>query len=166
MKTLNHAQQKLLKSFHLISASIWMTGVVTLTLMPFVSKNITMGDELYMYDRIYHFIDMNILTPAAIFTLITGLIYSVFTKWGFFKHGWLIYKWITTLAIILTGTFYLGPMVTKMLEIVDIKRIAALEDPYYAAGLTIGSWASILNAILLITAVVVSVYKPWKNIKK
>jgi hypothetical protein len=119
-----------------------------------------------MYDCIYHFIDMKILTPAAVVTLITGLIYSIFTKWGFFKHGWLIYKWIITIAIIVTGTFYLGPMVSNMLDIVDIKRFAALEDPYYQSGLFTGMWASIINTTLLIIAVVVSVYKPWKNIRK
>ncbi len=143
-----------------------MTGVVTLMLMPFISKNITIGDELYMYDRIYLFIDMKILTPAAVFTLITGLIFSVFTKWGFFKHGWLIYKWTITICIIVAGTFYLGPMTTEMLNISDVKRIAALEDPYYQSGLITGLWASIINTTLLIIAVAVSVYKPWKNIYK
>ena len=166
MKSLNRSQQNLLKTFHLISAGIWMTGVIILMLMPLISKNITIGDELYMYDRIYHFIDINILTPAAVFTLITGLIFSVFTKWGFFKHGWLIYKWAITVVIILTGTFYLGPMVTNMLEVSNVQRISALGDPYYQTGLVIGFWASIINSILLIIAVVVSVYKPWKNISK
>jgi len=143
-----------------------MTGVVILMLMPLVLQNITSGDELYMYDRIYHFIDMKVLTPAAVFTLITGLIFSIYTKWGFFQHGWLIYKWTITIGIIISGTFYLGPMVTEMLHISDIKRIAALEDSYYQSGLFTGLWASIVNTILLIIAVAVSVYKPWKNIKK
>lgn len=166
MKPINRSQQNLLKVLHIISASVWLTGVVILALMPFISKKITLGDELYMYNLIYHFIDIKVLTPAAIFTLITGLIFSVFTKWGFFKHGWLIYKWGITAVIILTGTFYLGPMVTNMLSITDIKRIVSLKDPYYQMGTAVGLWASIVNTILLIIAVVVSVYKPWKNIKK
>lgn len=166
MKTLNRSQQHLLKTLHLVSAAIWMTGVVILALLPLISSKITSGDELYMYDLVYHFIDIKILTPAAVVTLVTGLIFSVFTRWGFFKHGWLIYKWIITVVIILTGTFYLGPMVTNMLDISDLKRIAALEDPYYQSGLVIGLRAAVLNTILLIIAVAVSVYKPWKNIKK
>jgi uncharacterized membrane protein len=166
MKTLTRSQQKILKTIHLISAAIWMACVIIITLLPYISKNITNGDELYMYNRIFHFIDMKMVTPSAVMTLITGLIYSIFTKWGFFQHGWLIYKWVITLGLILAGTFYLGPMVTTMLEISDIKRIAALEDPYYLYGLALGSWVSILNTSLLIIAVIVSVYKPWKNIKK
>ena len=166
MRKLTRPQQNLLLTLHLISAGIWLTGVLILALMPLVGKNVEMGDELYMYDLIYHFIDIKILTPAAVFTLITGLTFSLFTNWGFFKHGWLIYKWVITLTIIITGTFYLGPMVTHMLEISDMKRIAALEDSYYQSGLKIGLWASIINTVLLILAVAVSVYKPWKNIKK
>ncbi|MDF7800801.1 hypothetical protein P4C99_15105 [Pontiellaceae bacterium B1224] len=165
MKKLTLPQQKILKTVHLISVSLWLSNVVVLLFLPIISRKITSGDELYMYNVAYHFIDMFLLTPAAILTLITGLIYSLFTKWGFFKHGWLICKWIITTLIILTGTFYLGPMVTNLLEIADLKRIGALQDPYYLNGTSIGLYAAIINTVLLTIAVVVSVYKPWKNIK-
>ena len=166
MKKLTISQQKLLKAIHLVSVSLWLSSVVILMLLPIISKKITLGDELYMYNRAYHFIDMLILTPAAMLTLITGLIYSLFTKWGFFRHGWIVYKWFVTLFIIITGTVYLGPMVTKLLEISDVKRIAALQDQYYIQGEIIGQYAAIINSSLLIIAVFLSVYKPWKNVKK
>ena len=166
MYMLTTSQQKILKTVHLISVSLWLSNVITLLFLPIISRNIASGDELYMYNVIYHFIDMFLLTPAAILTLITGLIYSIFTKWGFFKQGWLIYKWVVTLIIIITGTFYLGPMVTKLLEIADAKRIMALQDQYYLQGETIGIYAAIINAFLLITAIAFSAYKPWKNINK
>ena len=166
MKKLTVSQQKILKTIHLISVSLWLSSVVILMLLPIISRNITLGDELYMYNLAYHFIDMFILTPAAIFTLLTGLIYSLFTKWGFFRHGWIVYKWAATLLIIITGTFYLGPMVTKLLEITDVQRIAALQDQYYIQGEVVGLYAAIINSSLLVIAVFFSVYKPWKNIIK
>ena len=166
LNKLNASQQKLLKAIHLVSAGLWLSCVIMLMLLPLITRKITSGDELYMYNRTYHFIDLMILTPAAILTLLTGLVYSMFTKWGFFKHGWLIYKWTVTLAIILTGTFYLGPMVTDLLEISEIKRIGALQDPYYIQGSIIGIWAAVINTALLIVAVCISVYKPWKNVKR
>ena len=124
------------------------------------------GDELYAYTLIYHFVDIFILTPAAIIIFLTGLIFSIFTKWGFIRHGWIIYKWVITLALILIGTFYLGPMTTRMLEIVDGKRFAALQDSYFQQGTGIGFWAGIFNVSLLIVAVFFTVYKPWKNIDR
>ncbi len=135
-------------------------------LLPIISRKITTGDELYMYNLSYYFIDMFVLTPAAVLTLITGLIYSLFTNWGFFRHGWLIYKWAVTLLIILTGTFYLGPLVTKSLGIATVKRLASLQDPNYIYAEIVGLYAAIINSALLIIAVCVSVYKPFKNIDK
>lgn len=162
MKQLSMQNQKLLKTIHIIAAGIWLAGVVVLLILPLIGRRIESGDELYMYNLVYHFIDMKILTPAAVVTLFTGLIYSLFTRWGFFKHGWLIYKWIATLFIILTGTFYLGPMVTEMVEITQQERLRALENSYYNRGVTIGIWAAVINTALLIAAVWFSVYKPWK----
>ncbi len=166
MKKMAISQQKILKAMHLISASLWLSCVIILALLPLISNKITSGDELYMYNVAYHFIDIFILTPAAILTLITGLIYSLFTNWGFFRHGWIVYKWVVTLIIIFAGTFYLGPMVTKLLEISKIERMTALQNPYYMQGEVIGLFAAIVNSILLMSAIFFSVYKPWKNIRK
>jgi len=166
MKKMTVSQQKLLKAIHLISAGLWLSCVIIVTVLPSISRNITSGDELYMYNLAFHFIDMYILTPAAVFTLLTGLIYSLFTKWGFFRHGWMIYKWVVTLFIIITGTFYLGPMVTKLLEISDVNRIAALQNQYYMQGQVVGLCAGLINSSLLIIAIFFSIYKPWKNIRK
>jgi hypothetical protein len=151
---------------HILVAGLWLSSVIVLALLPILALRLESGDEIYMYNLIYHFIDIYILTPAAVFTLGTGLIYSIFTRWGFFRHGWLIYKWVATLSIIVIGTFYLGPMVGQLLSIADLKRSEALLDPYYLQGHAIGLYAAIINALLLIGAVYVSIFKPWKNINK
>lgn len=164
MKTLSTSQQKVLKSLHIITSCLWLSCIILLLLLPLIARNITNGDELYMYNLIYHFIDMNVLTPAAIGTLLTAIIYALFTKWGFFKHAWIIYKWIVTIGIILIGTFYLGPLVEDMLALSDTLRLAALQDPYYLQGSIIGIWAAAINTILLGVAVFFSVYKPWGKI--
>ena len=63
--------------------------------------------------------------------LITGLIYSSFSNWGFFKHTWLILKWIITVAAILFGTFFLGPWETTMMEISGKLGMSSLSDQTY-----------------------------------
>ncbi len=166
MYKMTQGQQKLLKGVHVLSSGLWLSCVIILALLPILSKGILSGDEIYMYNLMYHFIDMYILTPAAIMTLTTGFIYSMFTKWGFFQHGWLVYKWIVTLVIIISGTFYLGPMTSDLLQIADTKRVAALHDPYYVFGQSIGVIAAIINSLLLIVAVFLSIYKPWGKIEK
>ncbi|MBF0315568.1 MAG: hypothetical protein HQK50_18145 [Oligoflexia bacterium] len=160
MKKLTFNQQRTLKTFHLIFAGVWLTCVFLLLCLPFVVTNFSSGDDLYLYNKIYHFIDLAVLSPSAAGTLLTGLLYSLLTPWGFFKHGWLIYKWIITLLVIGVGTFYLGPMVSKLLLIAGEKKFLAIQDEYYIESQLIGIWAAIINSILLIIAVVVSVFKP------
>lgn len=166
MKKLSMSGQKFLKAVHLIAVGLWLSCVFVLLVIPIIARHIVTGEELYMYNLIYHFIDMYILTPAAIATLLTGFVYSLFTNWGFKKHGWLVYKWLVTLTIIIIGTFYLGPMTTKMLAIADLQRLGALQDDYYLQAVTIGIWAAVINTLLLTVAVFFSVYKPWKNINR
>uniref|UniRef100_Q3AU88 DUF2269 domain-containing protein n=1 Tax=Chlorobium chlorochromatii (strain CaD3) TaxID=340177 RepID=Q3AU88_CHLCH len=163
MQKITPLQQKLLKAIHLLASGLWLSSVVVLLFLPIVAVRITSGDEIYMYNVIYHFIDMYLLTPAAILTFITGLIYSIFTKWGFFKHGWLVYKWIVTLLIIVVGTFYLGPLTSDLLQIADAERLAALQNPSYIFGQTVTMWAAVINTLLLSVALFFSVYKPWKR---
>lgn len=87
MKTMSASSQKLLKGIHIIVAGLWLSCVLLLALMPLVTKSVSSGDELFMYNYIYYFVDMYVLTPAAMATLLTGLVFSLFTKWGFIRHG-------------------------------------------------------------------------------
>lgn len=159
-------QQKWLKVFHLIFGSLWFSSIVTMTAITVLAGGLTDGGEFYMLNVVYHFIDFKILTPAAIGTFSTGLIYSLFTKWGFFKHGWLVYKWIVTLGLVLIGTFYLGPMTTEMVDISKELGIAAQGNEEFLLRWQIGLWAGFINAALLLIAFIVSTLKPWKNIRK
>lgn len=164
--TLSPNHQKLLKIVHLIFVSVWFSSIITMTAMTSLAGSLTDDGEFYMLNVVYHFIDFKILTPAAIGTFLTGLIYSLFTNWGFFKHGWLVYKWIVTLTLIVTGTFYLGPMTTEMVDISNKLRLAALGNEDFLSRWEIGLWAGFINAALLLIAFIVSTLKPWKNIRK
>ena len=142
---LSTTHQKALKAVHLVVASIWLTCVLLLALLPTLSSKLNTDDKIYMYNLIYHFIDMFVLSPAAVLTISTGLIYSVWTKWGFFKHGWLIYKWVVSLTLVISGIVYLGPMTTEMLKISADIGMLALQDSYYLFGQSLGLWVAILN---------------------
>jgi hypothetical protein len=158
-------QQKILKIMHILVAMLWLSSVIILTVLVYISQDIHNTEALYMYTYIYYFIDMYVLTPAAIMTLITGILYSNYTPWGFAKHRWVIYKWIVTISIILLGTFYLGPLAEKMLLIVETKELLALDDISYISGTNSLFYFGILNLVLLFSATVVAVVKPWKKSK-
>lgn len=156
-------QIKTLKVFHILFASFWTSCVLVITALSFLAPKFKTGDEVYAFNVIYHFIDLGLLTPAAVLTFLTGLVYSLFTPWGFFKHRWIVVKWLITLSLIIIGTFYLGPMVEELLVIADQQRAQALINASYITGQKIGLYAGILNSALLIFAVFISTFKPWRT---
>jgi len=83
MPKLNQKGLKWLKGFHLIAVSCWVGGAVSLILLYFLKSNVRDGGVLYGINQSIHHVDMAVVVlPGAIGSLITGLIYSLFSHWG------------------------------------------------------------------------------------
>ena len=91
MKKLTPQAIKILKMFHLFFAFCWVISALVLCGFLFVTHPES-GDELYMRSLIVKIVDDYFIIPGAIGVLITGLIYSMGTNWGFFKHNWITVK--------------------------------------------------------------------------
>jgi hypothetical protein len=165
MKQFTAKQQKWLKSFHLLFAAVWLTCGSVMLSFALVTPGLNNADQLYMLNFLTDFIDMRILVPAAMLTLLTGLLYGIFTRWGFFIHRWLVYKWIITVSIIVIGTIFTGPWIAEMTEMVKRDGMSVLQNSRYISisrsQLVVGLC---MNATLIIT-VFISVFKPWKGKK-
>lgn len=166
MKKLGSQGVKILKIFHLFFAILWIGGGIALVLI-FFSVNPINGDELYMRSRIIQIIDDFLIIPGAMGSLLIGIVYGVWTNWGFFKYKWIIFKWILTIAQILFGTFILGPWVNENVEIAFRLRDAAMNDATLLHNLQMSQiWGTVQVVILVLSFLVVSVLKPWKAKKK
>lgn len=166
MKKLGSQGVKILKIFHLFFAVLWIGGGIALVIL-FFSVNPANGDELYMKSRIIQIIDDFLIIPGAMASLLIGIVYGIWTNWGFFKHRWLIFKWIVTVAQIIFGTFVLGPWVNETVEIASTLRDAAMDDSTLLHNVRMSQiWGTIQVAILVLSFLVVSVLKPWKTKKK
>lgn len=153
-----------LKGFHLIAVSCWIGGAVALLLLYFLKGGITDGGVLYGVNQSIHHVDMMVVViPGAFGCLITGLIYAIFSRWGFFRHTWLIFKWIVTAAAILFGTFFLGPWETAMMEISGELGLSSLTDPDYLYNQQMNLIFGCLQCLVLIVTVFISIFKPWKK---
>ena len=157
---------KWLKGFHLIAVSCWVGGGVALILLYFLKNGVTDGSELYGINKSIHHVDMAVVViPGAIGCLVTGLIYSSFSKWGFFKHGWMIFKWIVTVIAILFGTFFLGPWETAMMEISKKLGISSLVNPEYLYNEKMNLIFGTIQILVLMVTIFISLFKPWKSSK-
>jgi uncharacterized membrane protein len=163
MLKLKSKRLKWLKCFHLIAVSCWVGGAVSLILLYFLKSGVTDGGVLYGINQSIHHVDkMVVVIPGAFGCLATGLIYSSFSNWGFFKHTWLIFKWIVTVAAILFGTFFLGPWETTMMAISGKLGMSSLSDQAYLYNERMNFIFGILQVSILITTIFISIFKPWK----
>ena len=166
MKKLNPQGVKILKMFHLFFAILWIGGGLALVIL-FFSVNPANGDELYMKSRVIQIIDDYLIIPGAMASLFIGVIYGIWTNWGFFKYRWLIVKWIMTVVQILFGTFVLGPWVNENVEIASQLRDMAMDDTTLLHNVKMSQiWGTVQVTILVLAFIVVSVQKPWKLKKK
>ncbi len=166
MKKLKGKQVKWLKGIHILSAGIWVTtGIVMLSFVFFMPEKISTGSQLYISNYILYFIDVYILPPSAVVCLLTGLIYSAFTGWGFFKHRWVSVKWVITVTVMLLGTFVSEPLIKEMLVLSKEKGLEALQNQNYLQTRLYQNALGLMMLSSLIFAMFVSVLKPWKRRK-
>jgi hypothetical protein len=93
-------------------------------------------------------------------TFITGLIFSIGTDWGFFKHRWIIVKYIINLFPIIGGAFIFGHPIFKMIAIAEENGADALASPEFILSNKFMTIAFVIMIALLFFAVYLSVYKP------
>lgn len=165
VKKLKPQSVRILKMFHIFFAFSWIIGGVALCLLIFITNPKT-GDELYMRSRILQMVDDYFIILGALGAFTTGLIYSIWTNWGFFQHRWITLKWIMTILQILFGTFVLGPFINDNVVIADQLRDAALTDPVFLRNIQNTQIWGTIQTLLLLAIIVVSVQKPWRKKKQ
>jgi len=164
MEKLSTNGVKILKIFHLIFSMMWVVGVMAMAIL--AMQKAQSGDELYTLLRISRIIDDTLVIPGAILTVITAIVYGMFTNWGFFKHKWIIVKWVLAILIIIAGTFYFSPLLDNSLEIADTTRGLALNNEEVLQNSRITLLGAFVQGSLLIFVIVISVIKPWKAKRK
>ena len=162
MKKIRAKGRAWLKGFHVFFACIWVgTAVVLCVKQFFISAS--SGDELYGIISTLDFIDIKILVPGAMGILITGIIYSVWTDWGWFRHNWIIVKWIICIYGVIFGTYPLGPWMQSLTEISKVKGLDALADPVFVHNQKMLLVFGTFQCFMLVVAIFITAIKPWKK---
>ncbi len=157
--------EKVLKIIHIAAMSIWFSSLLIMSVITLTIDEITSSEAFKYAHEIVFVIDMYILTPAAIITLLTGIIYGVFTKWKVKDNLWLKLKGLISIVLILIGTFYLAPLLKSMIDEVMSVGIDSLSIESYQSNLSIISWFMVANFILILFVVIISTLKPGNKTK-
>jgi len=152
---------KWLKAAHLLFACLWVGGALSVFFIQAVLR--AQGAELYGMDLAAKLADDLVIIPGALGCLLTGLAYSLFTPWGFFRHRWVAVKWGITVFGVLFGTFFLGPWLNSLAPVSKELGFAALGDYGYMRARDLNMvWGGVQTATLIF-AVFISVLKPWRS---
>lgn len=157
MKKLGTNGMKALKVMHIAFAGLWLGGAASMLLI----RSAIVGDApeaLHQLAVSLAIVDDWAIIPGAMGCLFTGLVYGIWSKWGFFKQRWLTVKWVLTIFMILFGTFYMGPRVKANVE--NFNDAIA-----YFQNLAENFVAGLLQITLLLLVIIISVCKPWKKTK-
>jgi len=165
MKKMGARGLRWLKIVHLFFVSMWVGGAISLLIIFFLARP-SGGDELYAVNMAMKLVDDFVIIPGANGCLLTGLVYGIWTRWGFFRHNWLKVKWAMTVAQIVFGTFWLGPWLNGNAAIAATERLGALQNPVYMHNYTMNAFWGPLQVSLILVMVWISVDKPWKGGKK
>ncbi len=163
MLRLNLKARIWIKCFHIFFACAWVGAAICMVLLTLIKRQPVSGDEIYAIDASLKILDDYIIIPAALGSLLTGILFSCFTNWGFFKFDWITVKWILTVASILFGTFFLGPWNNTAAAVSYTERILSLDNSVYLHCKQMLSIFGVLQSAVLIILVFISVLKPWGN---
>ena len=98
-----------------------------------------------------------VLVPLAGASLVSGVMQSLATPWGLFRHYWVIFKLVITVIATVVLVAYTGTL--------DVFAKVASYDPFTSADLDVLRSPSVVihstgALILLLAATILGVYKP------
>jgi general stress protein CsbA len=93
---------------------------------------------------------------SLIGTVITGVILSLFTKWGLFKFYWIITKEILSLICLAIGFIFIFYWTINGIQLSE----ESIGDHFIANHYQLMIWI-IIQVVLLAILFILSVFKPW-----
>jgi hypothetical protein len=149
---------RLLLATHIIVSVGWL-GIVVAKLV--LGLRAVTSDVSEVSDALYASMDVvNVaFPPAAVATLLTGVLLSLGTKWGLLRHYWIVTKLGLTVGVIVTGIALMDRLVQESISGQAAGGGAILGIVPAPTVLLIS--LSVAHVLMLGVATVVSVYKPW-----
>jgi hypothetical protein len=152
--TISPGVRKLALTAHVVASVGWLgavVGFVGLAVVGLTSQDAqtVRGAYLVMDEAAWL-----VLVPLAIASLLTGLVQSLGTTWGLFRHYWVVFKLV--INVFATGVLLLYMETFRSMAAVAADPRADLSAVRNVSPLLHGSVA----LLLLIAATTLAVYKP------
>lgn len=142
---------------HVASSVGWLGSVaayLAVALAGFTSQDPQMVRAAYLITALIGWL---VIVPLSFAALLTGLIQSLGTEWGLFRHYWIVTKFGLTVGAIVV---LLGHMrtVSRMAQIAVEVSLSGGDYRDMRKQLVVHTIGAL---IVLLTTTVLSIYKPW-----
>jgi len=163
---LNASGKKILKSIHIILVSIWIGALFIILFMQIIkSSAFDIVDYVPVNKLIFRIFD-GVIVNISIAVAISGLVFSLFTNWGFFKFRWIIIKWLSVLLLAAIIIVFAVPSFNGMAALSDTFGVKSYNMVDYLKTEYDVYIYTILQLTILIFIVFISVIKPWGQRKQ
>ena len=151
MPQLAKRPRRLLVLVHLVVSLVWMGGGAANVVLGLTARLDPDGGLAAQQAHVaVHVLDLWLVIPAAFSALVTGLLLSWLTPWGFARHWWVLVKLVLTVGVIVFSTFGVGVWVELLLQ-------HPRSPGWYPTALVAGGLA---NLVAFLVMTVLSHYKP------
>lgn len=153
---MSSSARRLMLAIHVAVSVGWIGALAAFVVLAVVGQlaqdaNIRQSAYLAM-DIINRFV----IVPAALISVLTGIVQSLGTSWGLFRHYWVLFK----LAIIVTAT---AVLLMKTAQISYVAEVAA-QTALAASDLTELRLSILVHSVggsaVLLWAMLLGIYKP------
>lgn len=142
--------RKLLLAIHITASVGWVGAIVcyiavNVTALTSSNQTVVRGAYLLLEPMLTYAI-----TPLAVAALISGIVLALATRWGLWRHRWVVTSlWLTLLALVLLVAHINGDDITELTAIANDTSVPAASDladlPNAIGGLVLVSVALVLN---------------------
>ena len=154
--------RKAVLTVHIGSAGVWLGMDLTFAVLLCTAM---LTDDRSTAATAYQAVEMVAIYPmltAGVLTLITGVILGIGSKYGLIRYWWVAVKLAINLLFVFLIIFGLRPSVR---EVAESGRMLAI-DPATVVPYQDLFGPLIVAPILLVTAMILSVFKPWGRIRR
>jgi hypothetical protein len=152
--------RKLALTTHVSVSVGWLGAVAAYLALAITGLTTRDGEMASAAYRCMEVIGWVIIVPCSFAALLSGLLQSVGTEWGLFRHYWIVAK--LSLTVPATAVLLLHvPSVSRMARLAVDTAVAAGDFAELRMQLVVHAAGGLL---VLLTITALSVYKPWGRI--
>ncbi len=151
--------RRLMLTAHITFSVGWLgavAGFLALSIAALTSQDADMVRSAYLAMNL---IGLSIIVPLSLAALVTGLVQSLGTEWGLFRHYWILTKFVLTIVAIFFLLLHQFGAVAEA-----ARRVSAAAPGTFPEVGQLGTKLVVVAGLAILVLLVIttlSVFKPW-----